>query len=82
MFITIITHAATFWRLAKTFRSYYFKFRPPLVELVADTKATDIDDKALAVLDKIFFYKANGWVTCARSRRQVQPLVRLLADRV
>ncbi len=59
MFITIITHAATFWRLAKTIRSYYFKFRPTLVELVADTKATDIDDKILAVLDKIFFYKAN-----------------------
>ncbi len=46
MFITIITHATTFWRLAKTIRSYYFKFRPILVELVADTKATDIDDKA------------------------------------
>ena len=59
MFITIITHAATFWKLAKTICSYYFKFRPTLVELVAETKATDIDDKALAVLDKIFFYKPN-----------------------
>ncbi len=59
MFFTIITHATTFWKLAKTIRSYYFKFRPTLVELVANTKAIDIDDKALAVLDKIFFYKSN-----------------------
>lgn len=57
MFFTILLHAASFWRFAKTVRSYYFKFRPPLKELVEDTKATDVDDKILKVFDKIFFYK-------------------------
>lgn len=57
MFMTIITHGVTIWRLIKTVRSYYLKFRPTLVELVVDTKATDVDDKILAALDKIFNYK-------------------------
>lgn len=56
MFFTILAHATTVWNLLKTIRSYYFKFRPILVELVNDTKATDIDNKALAILDKIFRY--------------------------
>ena len=54
MFFTFLTHALTIYRLIKTVRSYYFKFRPTLKELVADTEATDIDDKILAMLDKIF----------------------------
>ena len=54
MFFTFLTHAITIYRLIKTVRSYYIKFRPTLKELVADTEATDIDDKILAMLDKIF----------------------------
>ena len=54
MFFTILKHGITVYHLVKTIRSYYFKFRPTLVELVADTEATDIDDKILAMLDKIF----------------------------
>lgn len=57
MFFTIIGHIVTAWRVVKTVRSYYFKFRPIFVELVADTKATDVDDKFLAFLDKIFKFK-------------------------
>jgi len=57
MFGTIIAHGLTIWRLIKVVRSYYLKFRPTLVELVADTEATDVDDKILAMLDKIFNYK-------------------------
>ncbi len=54
MFATIIMHALTVWRIVKIIRSYYSKFRPVLVELVADTKATDVDDKILAGIDKVF----------------------------
>jgi len=58
MFFTILMHAASFWRFAKIFRFYYFKFRPPLLELVEDT-ATDVDDKILKMFDKIFRYKGE-----------------------
>lgn len=57
MFTTIITHAVTVWRIVKIIRSYYYKFRPVLVELVEDTETTDVDDKILAAVDKIFNYE-------------------------
>ena len=51
---TIFAHLMTFYKLYKTMRSGYAKLRPILVELVADT-TTSIDDKAVKVLDGIFF---------------------------
>jgi len=67
MFLTIFSHGLIVWRLIKTVRSYYFKFRPIFAELVKETEATDIDDKALAVLDKIFFHKAKNKVVSSKS---------------
>ena len=54
MFI-IFAHLMTFYKLYKTLRSGYAKLRPILIELVKDT-ATEIDDKAIKVLDGIFFH--------------------------
>jgi len=53
MFI-IFAHLMTFYKLYKTLRSGYSKLRPILLELVKDS-ATKIDDKAVNVLDGIFF---------------------------
>lgn len=56
MFATIIAHGITVWKLVKTIRLYYYKFRPVLVELVEDTETTDVDNKILAAVDKVFKY--------------------------
>jgi len=53
MFV-IFTHLITFYKLYKILRSGYAKLRPILLELVVDT-ATEIDNKAVKVLDGIFF---------------------------
>jgi len=52
----LFTHFMTAYRLYKGIRGRYLKFRPLIKELVDDT-SIKFDDKAMKVVDVIFFYK-------------------------